>query len=139
MGKHSRYNRSERKILLWANIHRYSPILSILFSVLLFLFIYKICKIENFILSCIPFFVICAVPTLWGCYTIIGAILEWKHIRVSLQLSNNRHPAYWKDAVNPHRAWTPKEKRDMIGVGIISVILGIALIVMIILGILGIL
>ena len=138
MGKHSRYNRSERKILLWANIHRYSPILGILFSVLLFLFIYKICKIENFILSCIPFFVICTVPTLWGCYTIIGAALEWKHVQVSLQLSHN-YRRYRKESIKPRRGWTKNEKREMIGVGILFIILGIALIVMIILGILGIL
>ena len=138
MGKHSRNNKYERKIIIWAQIYRYSPILGILLPALFFLIIEKLFKTENAIIGFIPIFAFGTVPILWGCYTIIGAALEWKHVQVSLQLSHN-YRRYRKESIKPRRGWTKNEKRDMIGVGIIFVILGIALTVITILSILEIL
>ena len=138
MGKHSRYNKYERKIIIWAQIYRYSYFGGILLPILLSLLIEKIIKTENVINGFIPLFAFASNPVLWGCYTVIGAALEWKHVQVSLQLSHN-YRRYRKESIKPRRGWTKNEKRDMIGVGILFIILGIALIVMIILGILGIL
>lgn len=61
-----------------------------------------------------------------GTYDIIGTLLEFKHVLVSLQLAS--HVPH----VNPRRAWTSKDKREYIGVGIIFVVLGLALVAIVV-------
>ena len=59
-----------------------------------------------------------------GVYDIIGTVLEFKHVLVSLQLTS--HIPFQN--INPRRDWTKSEKREYIGVGIIFIILGLAFI-----------
>ena len=59
-----------------------------------------------------------------GVYEIIDTVLEFKHVLVSSQLAS-RIPFR---NINPRRAWRKSEKRENIGIGIIFIILGLAII-----------
>lgn len=135
MSKHSRNNKSERRAILWGYIYRYS-VIAVLFLIVGIVFaIGELFQIEN--LGIILFLSLGITFILLGGHDIIGAILEWKYLLVSIQLYNRHYDS--GDMINPRRAWTKYEKRQMIGTGIIGIILGIALTVITILAILGIL
>ena len=55
-----------------------------------------------------------------GIYDIIGALLEFKHVLVSLQLAYHQKP-------DPRSTWTKSEKREYIFVGIFFVVYGFLL------------
>ena len=59
-----------------------------------------------------------------GAYEIIGTVLEFKHLLVSLQLAT--HIPFQN--INPKRAWTKAEKRDYICIGTIFLIIGLSII-----------
>lgn len=60
-----------------------------------------------------------------GIYDIIGTILGFKHILVSLQLAT--HIPF--QSINPRRGWLKSEKKEQICVGIFFVIIGVAIII----------
>ena len=129
MAKHSRHNKEDRRAILLAYIYRYSLLLIPFFGILIAFAIVILFPIKSESILLLPLGVLLIFL---GCYNIIGAILKWKHLLVFLQLSYRRH-AYLREAINPGRSWTTKEKRDMIGVGISFIFLGLAFILIMIL------
>lgn len=65
-----------------------------------------------------------------GAYEIIGSVLEFRHLLVSLQLTVHIP----KDKLNSTRAWTKQDKKDGIGIGIIFAFWGTAMIIVTMLG-----
>ncbi len=66
-----------------------------------------------------------------GMYEIIGTIFEFKHILVSLQIASLKNPL---NSINPRKRWSKKQKTEGIGSGIIFAVLGLAIIVVAVLG-----
>gem|GEM_PF-2093108 len=60
-----------------------------------------------------------------GTYEMIGALLGFKHLLVSLQLAS--HMPF--QTVNPKRGWSKSERREVTGSGVIFVLLGSAFII----------
>ena len=63
-----------------------------------------------------------------GIYHIVGTALEFKHLLVACQLAHAIFHVFFifPDVdLNPRRDWTPSEKREFIGIGIIFTIAGL--------------
>jgi hypothetical protein len=70
-----------------------------------------------------------------GVYEIIGTVLEFKHILVSLQLMR---PAPFQN-ISPRRDWTKSKKKESITIGITFAVIGFSIIIMFVLQWLGVL
>lgn len=125
MKKRSSFNRKERRAIMLGHLWRWGSIALIL---LVPAIAYGICNLLNtgaetqgfvtFLSAGITMFCV-------GVYNIIGTVLEFKHVFVSLQLASRHIPF---QNFNPSRGWTKSEKRDYIFVGIIFAVFGLAII-----------
>lgn len=125
MKKRSSFNRKERRAIMLGHLWRWGSIALIL---LIPAIAYGICSLLNtetetqgfvtFLSAGITMFCV-------GVYNIIGTVLEFKHVFVSLQLASRHIP--FKN-FNPSRGWAKSEKRDYIFVGIIFAVFGLAII-----------
>ena len=123
MKKGTSYSRKERQVITLGYLLRWGSIVIIL---LIPAIVFGICNLVNtepeiqgfvtFLSAGITMFCV-------GVYDIIGTVLEFKHVLVSLQLISHAF-----QNINPRRYWTKSEKREYIGVGIIFIILGLAVI-----------
>ena len=124
MKKGPSYSKRERRIISLGYLWRWGSI-AMIFLVPAIAFV--ICNLLNtepetqgfvtFLAAGITMFCV-------GTYDIIGTVLEFRHILVSLQLAS--HIPFQN--INPRRDWTKSEKREHIGAGIVFVILGSAII-----------
>ncbi|MBQ8772265.1 MAG: hypothetical protein IJZ28_03585 [Clostridia bacterium] len=118
------YSKKERRAITFGYLWRWG---SILIMLLIPAIVFGICNLVNtepktqrlvsFLSAGIAMFCV-------GVYDIIGTVLEFKHVLVSLQLAY-RIPF---QNINPRRDWTKSEKEEYIGVGIIFIIFGLAFI-----------
>lgn len=125
MKKGISYSKKERQVITLGYLWRWGSIVIIL---LIPAIVFGICNLVNtepeiqgfvtFLSAGITMFCV-------GVYDIIGTVLEFKHVLVSLQLTRSHIPF---QNINPRRGWTKSEKRENIGVGIIFIILGLAFI-----------
>ena len=123
MGKHSRHNKEDRRAIILGHIHRHSILIVPLIMVFIILILHKLLQIKN--AGDIMLFFMGISFIFFGCYDIIGTILEWKHILVSMQIFTHN-----RDEINPSRSWTTYEKKQMIGSGIVLIVSGLAVIVL---------
>ena len=124
MKKGTSYSRTERQVITLGYLWRWG---SIVIMLLIPAIVFVICNLVNaepktqgfvtFLSAGITMFCV-------GVYDIIGTVLEFKHLLVSLQLASLTP----FQNINPRRDWTKSEKRENIGIGIIFVILGLAVI-----------
>ena len=122
MKKGTSYSKKERRTITFGYLWRWGSIVIVL---LIPAIVFGICNLVNtepkiqrfvtFLSAGITMFCV-------GVYDIIGTVLEFKHVLVSLQLTN--HIPFQN--INPRRDWTKSEKREYIGTGIIFVIVGLA-------------
>ena len=125
MKKGTSYSKKERRTITFGYLWRWGSIVIVL---LIPAIVFGICNLVNtepkiqrfvtFLSAGITMFCV-------GVYDIIGTVLEFKHILVSLQLTSHIH----FQNINPRRGWTKSEKRENIGGGIIFIILGLAFII----------
>ena len=125
MKKGPYYSKKERRAITFGYLWRWGSIVIIL---LIPAIVFGICNLVNtepeiqgfvtFLSAGITMFCV-------GVYDIIGTVLEFKHVLVSLQLTRSHIPF---QNINPRRDWTKSEKRENIGAGIIYIILGLAII-----------
>lgn len=124
MGKGTSYSRKERQVIRLGFLWRWGSIAMIL---LVPAITFVICNLLNTEPETQGFVAVLSAGITMLCvgtYDIIGTVLEFRHILVSLQLAS--HIPFQN--INPRRDWTKSEKREQIGVGIIFVILGSAII-----------
>ena len=124
MKKGTSYSKKERRTITFGYLWRWG---SIVIMLLIPAIVFGICNLLNtepeiqgfvtFLSAGITMFCV-------GVYDIIGAVLEFKHVLVSRQLAS-KNPF---TNINPRRGWTKSEKREYIGGGILSIILGLAII-----------
>ena len=124
MKKGTYYSKKERRAITFGYLWRWG---SIVIMLLIPAIVFGICNLVNtepeiqgfvtFLSAGITMFCV-------GTYDIIGTVLEFKHVLVSLQLTS--HIPFQN--INPRRGWTKSEKREYIGGGIILIILGLAFI-----------
>ena len=125
MKKGTYYSKKERRAITFGYLWRWG---SMVITLLIPAIVFGICNLVNtepeiqgfvtFLSAGITMFCV-------GVYNIIGTVLEFKHVLVSLQLTRWHIPF---QNINPRRGWTKSEKRENIGVGIILIILGLAII-----------
>ncbi|MBQ8495937.1 MAG: hypothetical protein IJ489_00575 [Clostridia bacterium] len=132
MGKHSRHNKEDRRAIICGHLYRHAILIVPLIMVLIILIFDKLFQIKNAGDIMLLFMGISFI--FFGCYDIIGTILEWKHILVSMQIFSHS-----RDAINPRRSWTMYEKKQMIGSGIVLIVSGLAVIVLTVLMLWGVL
>ena len=118
------YSKKERKVIALGYLWRWGSIVIIFLIPAIVFGICNVVNIENELQGFVTFLSVGITTFFAGAYDIIGTVLEFKHILVSLQLANHSH----LQNINPRRNWTKSEKREYIGVGIIYVILGLAII-----------
>ena len=124
MKKGTSYSRKERQVITLGYLWRWGSIVIIL---LIPAIVFGICNLVNTkpeIQGLVTFLSAGITMFCVGVYDIIGTVLEFKHVLVSLQLAS--HIPFQN--INPRRDWTKSEKREYIGVGIIFIILGLAFI-----------
>ena len=124
MGNRTSYSKKEQQVIILGYLWRWG---SIVIMLLIPAIVFGICNLVNtepeiqgfvtFLSAGITMFCV-------GVYDIIGTVLEFKHVLVSLQLTCH----FPFQNINPRRDWTKSEKREYIGVGIIFIILGLAFI-----------
>lgn len=124
MKKGTSYARKERQAITFGYVWRWGSIAMILLIPAIVFGICNLVNIEPQIQGFVTFLSAGIAMFCVGIYDIIGTVLEFQHILVSLQLA--RHTPF--QDINPRRAWTKSEKRAHIGIGIIYVILGFAFI-----------
>lgn len=61
-----------------------------------------------------------------GGYDILGAVRQFRHVLVALQLSRAHLPS---QGVRPYAVWTAKDKKDCIGSGVLLIALGAAMLI----------
>ena len=124
MKKGPYYSKKERRAITFGYLWRWG---SIVIMLLIPAIVFGICNLVNTEPEIQGFFTFLSAGITMFCvgvYDIIGTVLGFKHVLVSLQLTN--HIPFQN--INPRRDWTKSEKRENIGVGIIFVILGLAVI-----------
>ena len=122
MKKGTSYSKKERRAITFGYLWRWGSSVIIL---LIPAIVFGICNLVNTEPKIQSFAALLSMSITMLCigiYDIIGTVLEFKHVLISLQLAS-RNP--FKD-VNPRREWTKSEKREYIGIGIIFVIVGLA-------------
>ena len=124
MKKGASYARKERQAITFGYLWRWGSIAIILLIPAVAFGICNLVNMEPKIQGFVTFLSAGIAMLCVGIYDIIGTVLEFRHVLVSLQLA--RHTPFQN--INPRRAWTKSEKRECIGVGIIFVILGSAFI-----------
>ena len=129
MKKGSSYSKKERQVITMGYLWRWGSIVIILLIPAIVFGVCNLVNIEPKIQGFVTFLSVGITMFCVGAYCIIGTVLEFKHILVSLQLAY--HIPYQN--INPRRDWTKSEKREYIGIGIIFVILGLAFVTIIIL------
>ena len=135
MKKGASYSKKERQVITLGYLWRWGSIVIILLIPALVFGICNLANTEPQIQGLVTF--LSAGITMFGVgvYEIIGTVLEFKHLLVSLQLASLTP----FQNINPRRDWTKSEKREYIGVGIILVILGLSFITIFTLGQFGVL
>ena len=124
MKKGTSYSKKERRIITFGYLWRWGSIVIILLIPAIAFGICNLVNTEPEIQGFVTFLSAGIAMFCVGTYDIIGTVLEFKHILVSLQLAT-KIPF---QNINPRREWTKSEKREYIGVGIIFIILGLAFI-----------
>ena len=124
MKKGTSYSKKERRVITFGYLWRWGSIVIILLIPAIVFGICNLLSIEREIQALVAFLSMGITMFCVGAYDIIGTVLEFKHILVSLQLAS--HLPFQN--INPRRGWTKSEKREYIGVGIIFVVLGLAFI-----------
>ena len=120
--KKQTYNQRRSQIIMLGYLWRWCPIILILVPIILI----KICEIIGVAqnaLSLLFSFSFGFLFLSYGFCDIIGAILEFKHLLVSLQLANRLSP-------NPEKSWTKADKKMSIFCGIIISVIGIAMLLL---------
>lgn len=67
-----------------------------------------------------------------GLFDLLGGIFKWKGALCAVQ-------SMCHQKMDPRKSWTPHQRREMIGVGIVFIVLGAAFLLVILLRILGVL
>ena len=129
MKKGTPHSKKERQVITMGYLWRWGSIVIILLIPAIAFGICNLVNTEPQIQGIVTFLSAGIAMFCVGTYDIIGAVLEFKHILVSSQLAS-KIPF---QNINPRRGWTKSEKREYIGGGIISVILGLAFVTIIIL------
>ena len=124
MKKGTSYSKKERRVITMGYLWRWGSIVIILLIPAIAFGICNLVNTEPEIQGFVTFLSAGIAMFCVGTYDIIGTVLEFKHILVSLQLAT-KIPF---QNINPRRGWTKSEKREYIGVGIIFIILGLAFI-----------
>lgn len=117
------FSKRERRVITLGYLCRWG-VLGIIF--LIPTIVFQICKLFNMEPQTQGFITILSVGITilgYGIYNIIGAVFEFKHVLVALQLANRR-------SANPRKNWSKSDKRENIGVGIIFAVLGLAIIIL---------
>ena len=122
MRKCSSFSRNERRVVTLGYLWRWGSIGIILLIPAITFGICNLLNMESETKGFVTFLSAGITMLCVGTYDIIGAVLEFKHILVSLQLASRIQN------INPRRGWTKSEKRESIGCGIIFLILGLAFI-----------
>ena len=124
MKKGTSYSKEERRVIICGYLWRWGSIVITLLIPVIVLGICNLVNTEPEIRGLVAALSAGIAMFCVGVYNIIGAALEFKHVLVSSQLAS--HIPFQN--INPRRDWTKSEKRENIGIGIIFVILGLAVI-----------
>ena len=125
MKKGISYSKKERQVITLGYLWSWGSIVIILLIPAIVFVICNLVNTEPKIQGLVTFLSAGIAMFCVGIYDIIGTLLEFKHVLVSLQLAY--HIPFQN--INPRRDWTKSEKREYIGVGIIFAILGLAFII----------
>ena len=124
MKKGISYSKKERRVITFGYLWRWGSIVIILLIPAIVFGICNMVNIEPKIQGFVTFLSAGITMFCVGVYDIIGTVLEFKHLLVSVQLASHIH----FQNINPRRDWTKSEKRENIGAGIAFIILGLAFI-----------
>ena len=116
--------RKERKIIRLGYLWRWGSV-----GLFLLVFFVTIAFCEKSILPRMLCLTLGITLVCIGIYHIVGTALEFNHLLVACQLAHAIFHVFFifPDVdLNPRRDWTPSEKREFIGVGIIHTVVGLA-------------
>ena len=133
MKKGSNYSKREQRIITLGYLWRWGSILIVLLIPAIYIGICQLFGVTGRVHGFVGGLLFGISMLLVGVYDIVGTVLEFKHILVSLQLMY--HAPFQN--INPRRNWTKSEKKEYITIGIMFAVIGFSIIIMFVLHWLG--
>lgn len=127
------YSKKERRIILLGYLWRWGSIgLILLVPIVTFIICEAMCVSPQTSYTLVVISMGSAFVGV-GIYDIVGAVRGFKHVLVSLQIAYHLPIR----SINPRRQWRRDEKKEYIGVGVVFLVFGLAIIILFVLAQLG--